>query len=1035
MGEFGGFGGFVNTRKIEDKYGDVYDVPDDLFDGVDDVMARQYVERMRAQKNSGDKLAIASLPNPPAHTPPKIAKPKNYYGEGFTGYNPLLWGEALKAAVPETGNLALGFGKMLTQPPAMTASEAAMDMTNRIAGSKTPGMDMAKMGAEQFSPVPFDPVQQAFSDDPEEAAKGIGRSLPYLAMAAWGGKGMFKRTPKIVEPGPITDPSRLIPETTQRPRTWFAGDEGITTNPLEAELGGPLREPLAPVLEGFGEAAIPEVRRTANTGVNPIAPKVPSPAQMGVHSWDRAPLGLAPSRVATDSPNRTVFEALVPERISRPPAEPGLAAVSEPSIWELPGKVVDLSNGEVPVRPPVQAEPLLPAAGPGARGQSTKAPRSEYFTKDASWDNLVKLQKQGYVEVMTDPDGTIHFKHDPAKAAEMGQATAVIEKTNAARKKPGFVDSTPVLKSARDTYRHLIGEAEETTLGRFGQAGKNLVLATQQATADAFGFSGKQTAAIRRVLAEAAPNKSQRTAILEEAIDHVERGTTSSNPNVQKVVDIYKANDALGTKLYKESGVKVKNAAGDTVPFEARENYWPHKWDDATVQKNRAQILDAIMKDNPGWSLDQAEMALFKGKKEGYGFLDALHARRTDLAGYRKDVDVIKGHYIDMARKAFNDKVLGGLKDDGSFAKAQLDQIGKEFGPEARVKAEQILERYLDKDMPTFDATLMGDAAKGMTRFEAITKLGMSTVGNMLGGTAMVGSRTRLTNMAKAFAESVTADGRNAAEEMGVLGSLFRDSAKDVGYGSDVSKIYGIAGTEKHLRTFAGLAGKHEAQTLFKEVKAGGFRAENKMKQLQDLILEPDMNKVLQQTELSPSQIDRAGSRMTDLTQGRADSMNLPRAWSHPNPMVNVLTQFKKYAFIHSRNLKDAMKRNPAMIPRLAGLMVGAGEGVAALRGIVSGRERPENIPERILDDLANAYGAGYVGDVFSAASQDSWQAAGGKLLPPAVTDTLKLGTAAYKTGASVGSEDGFDASPILEEAAGLTPIVGSRWKRELRED
>ena len=1091
-----GFGGF-STRRIQDRYGDEYDVPEDLFIG-DESMAREYVIRERAERQ-GAKPQINR--NPFAFVPglepiPEPPNPMSNFTRAALGtgldfgekvnenLNPLMmipplvedWqkgryvGGGLLGGLAEAHQQTFQQGVRELRKPFNDPNpyNTAEDIGNLVLGGTR----------TLASAIPF--VGPAASEAANnfgrgEWAKGLGTvtglGLGALLPKMFGDWNQARKVPTpdmaISDPMIMNDPS-LVP---------YVPPEGTTAAPSIGPMQGttrPMGTAASTVPERFPNLARLAEMEEVNFPQPLYKPPVLSAEEQALRDARamRSSFGRvresqrfgdyeAAAAEALNQPppgtNATVFGALAPERLTDPsnpfpqdqfgllpetirePSVPPNFGIRPPTPPHFGLRPSGSTLGNTPE--PIMSEPNA-VVRPNAGMIEGVADPNAGFVRRAEVD-LTDPVSRG--EVPPTPENLTQVGEQVIKEGEANPATRKAAEVIRARKPQGFVERSKILSSGRNLYNFLIGEAQETTLKSFGQGGEELALAAQQSTADSFGFSGKQTAAIRRALAPIKDDKKKQQ-VLETAIDHIERGTTSTNAAVKRLMEVYRANDMIGTNLYKQSGLLMKNLAGESVPFQPRENYWPHKFDDKTVQKNRPQILAAMMEPDPttgkAMTLEQAEMALLKGKKTGYGFLDELHARRGDIKGYRKDVDVIKGHYIEMARKAFNDKVFGQIGEKGSFIQDRLDRISQEYGPEARIKAEQIMERYLNKDLPTFDATLMGDIASGMSRLEAITKLGMSTVGNLLGGTAMVGSRARMTTMARAFAESVTAAGRNAAEEMGVLGSLWRDSAQDVGYGSDVSRIYGIAGTEKHLRTFSGLAGKHEANTLFKEIKSGAFRSENKIKQLQDLILEPDMKKVLQQNELSPLQIDRAANRMTDLTQGRADPMNLPRAWSHPNPMVNVVFQFKKYAWIHSRNLKDAIKRNPAAIPRMAGLLLAAGEGVADIRSLVSGKERPEDLQDRLIDNLANSYGAGYVGDLWTAATQDTWQEAMGRLAPlgPASTDITKAVWAAGQGATGMFDEErnfdpsGFNPDPLAEFGISQIPVFGGRLRDEYRE-
>lgn len=742
--------------------------------------------------------------------------------------------------------------------------------------------------------------------------------------------------------------------------------------------------------------------------------------------------GLVPERLAepyTPFPQNQF--GLLPEEIRAPSAAPdfGILPERKPTYGLRPSSATEAEMGGI-------ADPNAPA--------TTSTPSASINLSNPSPANIARMVEQGYVLTEKLPDGTVTMKYAPGKSsarlvepdlADPFDPKSVIEEVKrdkspdsqraaqyaadrlAQIETPGFVERQKTkFNNARDFMREFLTESDEAALSRFGEAGQSLRIAAQQATADSFAFSGKQTAALDRAMQGIPKNKQK--AYFEQAVDHVERGTDSTNPAIQKVIAAYRANDAKGNALYTTSGMKVKNLKGETVDYAPRENYFPHQYPEGFALADDTPVLEEMVEN--GMTLKAARTALDESKRAGYGFLDALHQRRGNLPGYRKVPDVAKGHYIDMSRKAYNDKVFGQLGDENSFVRQKINQVREEFGPEASQKVEDIMARYMGKDVYK---SRWEPAANMATGFEAFSKLGASILRNIPGGMAMTAARAEVIPYTKALAQSIfSPEARNAAQEMGVLGSLFRDAGKDVGYGSKVGKAYGINWAEKYLRTFSGLAGKNEAQVLFKRAK--GNPNPRTLRQLQDLIIEPDMQSVLQQENLTQTQIDRAANRMVDLTQGRADSMNLPHMWSEPNPTVNILTQFKKYAFIQSKNMKDALKANPMMVGRLAPFMALWGEGSADLRSLISGKERPEGL-ERLIDNMSSAFGLGLASDIFTAFQQGSAGEALARISPPLISDVAKLGVAGF-------SEEPWEN--VTEELAGMIPVVGSRARRTLKE-
>ena len=148
-------------------------------------------------------------------------------------------------------------------------------------------------------------------------------------------------------------------------------------------------------------------------------------------------------------------------------------------------------------------------------------------------------------------------------------------------------------------------------------------------------------------------------------------------------------------------------------------------------------------------------------------------------------------------------------------------------------------------------------------------------------------------------------------------------------------------------------------------IKAGRQPSARELGQLDDLLIEDNLGDVLRQDKLTPDQLARAANRMTDLTQGRADSLALPQKWTN-NPAANIVTQFKKFGFIQARNMKNAMKQNPMIIPRVLVIQQLLGGLANRLSATITGRERKEGLAG-MVENASYAFGFGMASDLLDA--------------------------------------------------------------------
>jgi hypothetical protein len=155
--------------------------------------------------------------------------------------------------------------------------------------------------------------------------------------------------------------------------------------------------------------------------------------------------------------------------------------------------------------------------------------------------------------------------------------------------------------------------------------------------------------------------------------------------------------------------------------------------------------------------------------------------------------------------------------------------------------------------------------------------------------------------------------------------------------------------SETANRVFASEVGRNTVETVFNKVKKNPA---DKMarKRLDDLLLE-DVDKVIKQDKLTDKQKSIASYRMNELTQGITDNIDLPVLWNG-HPSVKLLTLFRKFSFVQTKIIKDAIKENPSRnIPIALLAYMAAGEAVGdaktAINSVISGEDPIEKIKDR----------------------------------------------------------------------------------------
>ena len=449
-------------------------------------------------------------------------------------------------------------------------------------------------------------------------------------------------------------------------------------------------------------------------------------------------------------------------------------------------------------------------------------------------------------------------------------------------------------------------ESDSHALRSLGEVGTKIEQLFRRKDADAAGFAGELSANIDRV------TRGMTKEQLELGANVKEGKAKTTDPQVQRYVDVMRENDAKIVDLMKKSGSQMRAANGKLVDFQELQNYFPHTFEKGFFETNRTKIIEKIMLDsqkkaaktgNKAMTYNQAENLLDRARKYSPVLSDSLHERVADLEGYKKTPDVLHKHYLDMADRAFTDQHLGvnDTANANSHINQLLEQVKAESGHDAWAQASDIASKFLKHDPLN-----VSEGVGQLTKFQAMTKLALSAPSNLMGGTAMTYFRAKgilVPEILKAF----TTEGRLRAQELGSLESVMKDGAEDVGYGAKLGKMsvtYGNNSVERFLRTVSGLAGEKTAGKLFDQLKNNPDNA-YAAKRLGELVLE-DPHEVIKQDGLTELQVKRAANRFTDLTQGRQNSLDLPHNWSN-EPVANLLTQFKKYAFIQTTNMKNAM--------------------------------------------------------------------------------------------------------------------------------
>lgn len=501
------------------------------------------------------------------------------------------------------------------------------------------------------------------------------------------------------------------------------------------------------------------------------------------------------------------------------------------------------------------------------------------------------------------------------------------------------------------------------------EAGKNIGRMMEKAYADYSTWAGQTS---NRISKATSGLSEAEKANLPRAIQGKE---VPLNSKVQEAMNEFKNIDAQFMERATKAGLKMR--AGDkTVPFEPQEDYWARIYPDEFIKSRQSDIVkDMIAK---GMAPDEAAKALEHSRMFGNRLIDPQHGRRADVEGYRLDIDSQKHHYSDLARRIVEAEQFGNM--DTADAASPISKLIAKTNDTERIRP--LVEQYLGRGQK--GKGYVHDVANAVNKFQVAVQLPLFAIKNQ-SQKAMIPIRGNIVEFVNALKNYATKEGKDIAENTGALQSI-RDIIHEMGGESKISKYYGISKTEEGNRSLAALTGRGSAARLFKQLKNNPTNKINRSK-LDELLLE-DVDTVLKQDNLTEAQMNRAGFRMAELTQGSANPMNLPSKWSE-HPETKLITLYKRYALQQSKLIKDSImqdwKKNlPTALIALTAAGEIVGDTYAGVKSMIQGKDPAK--------EIANRGSEGFVYDMMQNITGDKDAAFLASRVARDLSDSMALG-------------------------------------------
>lgn len=330
-----------------------------------------------------------------------------------------------------------------------------------------------------------------------------------------------------------------------------------------------------------------------------------------------------------------------------------------------------------------------------------------------------------------------------------------------------------------------------------------------------------------------------------------------------------------------------------------------------------------------------------------------------------------------------------------------------------RVAVDRALNLINDANTPGMKASRFLRTLQGF-------KLGLAAIPNMTQGVLNSLLAADLRAVVAGLKGVITKSGRTFALKTGAtLDSVLQESAKETGALTKFLKATGFTATERMNRTLAANAGASYGNRLIKTILKNPNK-KNTRRLLEEFGIEVD--DLIKRGKPNEDDILMFAKKFTDITQFRSRPLDLPLFASSPSG--KVFFQFKNFIYgqtrlLHRELLGELKNKQFGRAARnliiLATVFPLAGEAVADIRSLITGRKREEKGLDRYLNNIGQT---GALGILMQAVESGSYGRGVEFISGPTVGDAGSFLDA-------VGSDD--KARNIGKFFTKKIPIVGNR--------
>jgi hypothetical protein len=515
------------------------------------------------------------------------------------------------------------------------------------------------------------------------------------------------------------------------------------------------------------------------------------------------------------------------------------------------------------------------------------------------------------------------------------------------------------------------------------------------------------------------------------------RGVEPGTPELQQAAaQIHGLTDEIATKA-ETLGVEML-AGGRKVPFVRLANYFPQvmrsveqlssgeiradvvqnlvhldaKRDIASARTflddylawvetggRRDSLIEHLIQSNQAKTKSEAIALLNRTRKNQplrHGSLE--FAREIDLPFWDPDPARVLPHWVAaVSQRLESIRVFGQKGAKGDLVQGLVEYI-REAGGDV-----QFVEKAVDRMLGKINDLEKGRRVSAFVRTVQGFKLGLASIPNSTQGALNSLLYGDLRAVGAGFKGMLTKSGREFGMRSGaaidtVLNEMTRDIGSDWHPLGVFLKATGFTGSERLNRIFAANAGASWAGRMARRLRINPHDSFARQA-LEELGVDPG---TVKDGQLTGTQILRAAKKFSDITQFRARPQDLPFWASHPTG--KIFFQFKSFVYGQARlvgrtTIEEARRGNYGRAARnfliLATVFPLAGEAIADLRSLLTGRERTAKGWKRYLEDIGQAGALGMLSDIFESAKY-----AGGLLkwiAGPTLSQIGEIGDAALR--------------------------------------